>query len=135
MDVQSSNTGRCFIKRTDWLVIILFLFVSLGSWALLLWTSGSEKNKMIEIYSDNQLVQIVSLPAQDGYLEVTGKPVRLELRENQIRFYETDCPDKTCIRTGFISRIGETAICLPNRVMVKIVGSGKDGGQVDGIAG
>lgn len=35
---------------------------------------------------------------------------------------EANCGDHTCIRTGKISREGETIVCLPHRVVVRIEG-------------
>ena len=42
---------------------------------------------------------------------------------------EADCPDKVCVRTGKIRWEGETIVCLPHRLMVRIAGG--EGG-VDG---
>ena len=135
MALRPQNSSRPFMKKTDWLVIFLFLVVSLGLWLLLFPVPGKEEGRVIEIYSDNQLYRSIALPTKEEWIDIPGKPVRLELQNNQIRFYETACPDKTCIRTGFISRTGQTAICLPNRIVVRITGSEADGSQIDGIAG
>jgi len=40
------------------------------------------------------------------------------------------CPDKICEKQGKISKSGETVTCLPNRVMVTVVG---DDPALDGI--
>ena len=37
---------------------------------------------------------------------------------------EANCGDHTCVRTGQVSRNGETIICLPHKLVVEIVGSG-----------
>ena len=42
-----------------------------------------------------------------------------------------DCPDQVCVRTGRLTRAGQTAVCLPHRVVLKLVGE-TDGG-VDAI--
>ena len=40
---------------------------------------------------------------------------------------EANCGDHTCVRTGAISREGETIVCLPHRLVVSVEG----GGSVD----
>ena len=35
-----------------------------------------------------------------------------------------DCPDGVCIRSGKISYIGQRIVCLPNKIIVEIVGDG-----------
>jgi hypothetical protein len=49
-----------------------------------------------------------------------GVPVSLEISGGAIRYINVTCPDHTCEKTGFISRPGETAVCMPNRVVVTI---------------
>lgn len=46
----------------------------------------------------------------------------LEVREGRVRMVDSACPDKLCVRTGWISRPGESIVCLPNRVVIEIVG-------------
>ncbi|MDE6996593.1 MAG: NusG domain II-containing protein [Oscillospiraceae bacterium] len=35
---------------------------------------------------------------------------------------EANCGDHTCVRTGAVSREGETIVCLPHRLVVRIEG-------------
>ena len=35
--------------------------------------------------------------------------------------HESDCKDKICMKMGKISLTGDSIICLPNRLMLKIV--------------
>ncbi len=48
-----------------------------------------------------------------------GKTV-MEIKDGQIRFTESACPNKTCIAQGF----SNTIVCLPNKVIATINGSG-----------
>jgi hypothetical protein len=54
----------------------------------------------------------------------------LEILENgsgsgQVRIEESSCPDKVCVKTGWISRPGQAIVCLPHRIVVRIEGGGK----------
>jgi hypothetical protein len=40
--------------------------------------------------------------------------------DGKIYFYESDCPDRLCIKTGRISRAGQSAACLPNGIIINI---------------
>ncbi|OFW56113.1 MAG: hypothetical protein A2V52_00820 [Actinobacteria bacterium RBG_19FT_COMBO_54_7] len=47
----------------------------------------------------------------------------MEINGGKVRMIDSACPDKLCVRTHWISRPGESIICLPNRVVIEI----KDG--------
>ena len=47
----------------------------------------------------------------------------LEIRAHRICFQHSDCPDKICIHNGWLGREGEQAVCLPNRVIVRLTGA------------
>ncbi len=42
-----------------------------------------------------------------------------------IRCTEADCPDKICIQTGLVTMPDEPVVCLPHRVMARIVEDAK----------
>ena len=46
----------------------------------------------------------------------------------------SDCPTQDCVRTGHVSRIGQSIICLPEQVVVKLEGP-KQSGDPDLILG
>lgn len=37
---------------------------------------------------------------------------------------KADCPDKVCLNTGTIEKAGEAIICVPNRLSIRLEGSG-----------
>ncbi len=43
-----------------------------------------------------------------------------------------DCPDKTCVNTGKIKYVGQSIVCLPNKITVAVIGD--DDGGVDLIS-
>ena len=55
----------------------------------------------------------------DTVFELPHMPhVTFEVREGQIAFVKSDCPDQICVRTGFLSRPGQMAACLPNSLIL-----------------
>lgn len=47
----------------------------------------------------------------------------IEISNNQARIKEDNSPDQIGVRTGSISRPGETAICLPHGLVLEITGT------------
>lgn len=67
---------------------------------------------------------LVSVPAgsEDNVVQVeTGK----------ISMYSATCPDHICMKTGAISKPGETIVCLPHKVVITIAEKGA--GNADAI--
>ena len=51
-----------------------------------------------------------------------GAGNRLLISNQTANMVWADCPDQICVHQAPISHVGETIICLPNRVVVTIVG-------------
>jgi len=47
---------------------------------------------------------------------------RLRIADGQIRFVDSPCQGRYCIHTGWLSSTGQVAACLPNGVVVEILG-------------
>ncbi|MFD3157151.1 NusG domain II-containing protein [Haloimpatiens sp. FM7330] len=44
------------------------------------------------------------------------------VEKGRIRFSDANCPDKICVKSGWLSKPGDNAACLPHRLMIKIEG-------------
>lgn len=49
----------------------------------------------------------------------------LDISRGAAAVVEANCGDHTCVRTGAASRQGETIVCLPHRLTVRIEGGGE----------
>ena len=47
----------------------------------------------------------------------------IEVDRYRVRMVHADCPDNDCVRQGWISCPGQIIVCLPNRVVIKIIAS------------
>lgn len=48
-----------------------------------------------------------------------------EIKNGKVSMISAQCPDQLCRRQGPIHRQGETIVCLPNKVVLEIKGSGE----------
>lgn len=100
-------------------VLILLCAASLLS--ILLPRKG-EKGFVADIYQDGKLIASIPLEevadtycftvAGDGGINV------IEVRPGCIGMVSADCPDKLCVRQGFISDSRLPVTCLPHRVVI-----------------
>ena len=44
---------------------------------------------------------------------------------------QANCPDKVCIHTGFINKPGQSIVCLPHKINIKIVSDKEDKSDKD----
>ncbi|MEN6325455.1 MAG: NusG domain II-containing protein [Syntrophomonas sp.] len=54
-----------------------------------------------------------------------------EVKPGAIRMKYSPCPDRYCMKTGWISRPGQVIACVPNRIIIKI---SPDNNSVDTIS-
>ena len=44
----------------------------------------------------------------------------VEMRDEQVRVAEADCPDLLCVNTGWRRHVGQVIVCLPHYFVVRI---------------
>ncbi|APC85814.1 NusG domain II-containing protein [Clostridium botulinum] len=54
----------------------------------------------------------------------------IEIDKGSIRFIDADCPDKVCIKSGVLKKPGETAACLPHKLIITIEKNDKEVDEV-----
>ena len=59
----------------------------------------------------------------------------VEIRDGRARVADSDCPDKICQRTGWISRKGETVICAPAAVRLTVTDRRGGADDADSVIG
>jgi hypothetical protein len=95
-----------------------------------MWMFSAGRGAAAEIRVDGAAVKRVSL-AEDAEFSIGWRPnVRFAVKNGAIAFTESDCPDKVCIQSGFLSKPGQSAACLPNRVSLRVSGEAGDADAV-----
>ncbi len=84
-----------------------------------------------EVWQQETLVERVELTAgTDRVIDLEGHNV-IVLEGRTARIARADCKDQVCVRTGTLTRAGQVAVCLPNRVVLKLMG---DDSGIDAVA-
>lgn len=99
--------------------------------------SSDTGNKKIVVSVDGKKIAEYPLK-KDATYELSGSHLgtnTLVIKSGKAYISEANCPDKQCMKQGKIERAGEMLVCLPNRVVVKIVDSKKDEPVIDGVSG
>lgn len=118
---------RLKLKFGDALIIIFIVIT-----AVLIFISFYEENTTSTtavITQSNVVIGKVKLDnlSEHYTLNYSGDyPGTVEAVSGKIRFSHAECPDQVCVHTGWITRPGEIAVCLPAGVIIKIEGNDSD---------
>ena len=55
---------------------------------------------------------------------------RLVIRDGRAYVTAANCPDQICVKHAGISHVGESIVCLPHKLVVRIEGASKDAPDV-----
>ncbi len=128
---KEKKAGRIFAG--DIVVYLTILLLAAGSFFMInLKPSGGKL--MAVITQDGTELRRIYLEEVTERLEteINGSYNEVIVAENgRIRFERADCPDKICVNTGWISRPGQVAVCVPAKVIIKITGDNGEEEETD----
>lgn len=111
------------------LIIIVIIVISL----LLLITHFTKKEgEVLEVYYEDELILSKDLNIDSEYTVdgLLGKVV-IEVKNKKVRVKEENSPKHICSKEGYISDSSKPLICLPNKIIIKIVANDKK--DIDGV--
>ena len=56
----------------------------------------------------------------------------IEIKDGKIRISAAECPDKTCVKSGWLSSSAMPVVCLPNHLVIEFANNNS---EVDAVAG
>lgn len=122
-------------KSGDKILIVGLIVIAA---CLMAWHArGGDPNQHLTavITHDSKLVKQIDLSNlnKPDNIELNEEGVHQTIRaeKGRIRFLASDCPHKTCVKTGWLMRPGAKAVCIPSKVVITVVGDNK---QVDILA-
>lgn len=109
--------NRHFFNIRDLAVIIVLLFIAVTAF-IISNISTIGKSEYVQIIYDSQILAELPLDSDTEYIPEFNKNIIIEIKAEKVHFKTSDCPDKICVNTGWLSRPGQTAVCLPNKLSI-----------------
>jgi len=144
-----------YIRKADIILFIVLVVIGLAASAALSLshqTAGSDAKVVIEsggdLYAKYPLsedrVIVVPAPKQRNTDAPAADPDDqasaqydyynvVEIKDGSVSVTEASCKNQVCVRHGRVSRSGESIVCLPNRLVVRIESGYEEGGGYDSV--
>lgn len=117
-------------------IILVLSMVIIAAAAFLIINFAVKKDGSYAVIKvDGNVIKTLDLNSGETTIEVNGYQGgvnKVVINDGKVSMTEADCPDELCVKTGKISRLGETIVCLPHRVVVEIKGS-QDDDSIDSV--
>lgn len=116
------------MKIGDFVVIGIILILSLVIYFFTTKKPENSNNKIVEITVDGKIYKEFPLSKKSESINIDTKYGHniVKVEDGLVYMYESDCKDQICVHMGKISDVGDNIICLPNRLLVKIVSDSDD---------
>lgn len=113
-------------KWLDRLIIMVVLALACGG---LWWNATRPSGAQVVIEQDGEIRFSAPL-AESGRARIDGPlgTTVVDIADGGARVTEASCPHRLCMGMGTVARRGEVIACLPNRVLVRVVGGAKERG-------
>ena len=117
--------------KNDILLVCALLLVALAAWGALRLTRTKGGEAIVTV--DGELAATIPLTVDATVPIGTGQGFRnvVEVSGGRVRVADADCPDRLCVRQGWISYDGESIVCLPHKLVVTVRGTA---GDLDAVA-
>ncbi len=114
---------------------VVLTIAALGLSPLVMGVSPSVSGPLVVRISSPTLNRTIRLdPSTHLTIRVQSRDGGFNLVEVQglkVRVSDADCPDRVCVKRGWLTSPGDQAVCLPHRLVVRIEG---DGDELDGLS-
>ena len=117
------------MKKNDWILVASILVIA-GIGFLIYMSFGTQTAGLVKVTVDGEVFGTYSLEKEQE-IEINDFNC-LIIKDGYADMAEADCPDQICVEHKPISKNKETIVCLPNKVIVEIVG-GEDA-ELDAVA-
>lgn len=105
------------VKSKDLILVAILLLVAL----ILYFSDSDEKGQIATVTSDGEVVTVIDLTSAEDEIITVNNTV-IQIKNGTVAVIDSDCDDKTCIKTGVLKNNGDVCACVPNKVAVVVSG-------------
>ena len=115
------------MKKKDFILIAVVLIAVVALFGYTKLKDANEKAAFVEVYKDNELYKEIPLDEEAEFTIKDGEHInKVKVHDRGVEVTEANCPDKVCVKTGFITKPSQSIVCIPNKLNIKIVDSNSD---------
>ena len=112
------------MKKADFLIIGIAIILA---GVFFLFTINGKRGDTAQVLVDGEVVAEYTLDAEvETRIETDNGFNVLKIHNGKVSVSEADCDNQICVRHTEISKSGESIICLPHKLMIRITGSGEE---------
>lgn len=115
------------MKKMDLILIAAVLLAAAGIY--LFYSAGAEDGKVAVVTVDGEWKATLPLESSTEESVQSSTTIRTDwgyniitVQNGQVFVKEADCRDHICVEHKKISKVGETIVCLPHKLVVEIKG-------------
>ena len=105
-----------FIKSGDILIVVFII-----SFSLLVFFIPRHSSSTAIIKTPDRNLKVNLSEDHDIPIHLENGHMLIRVKDGKIRVVESTCPLKLCVKRGWISKVGEMIVCVPNRVSIEVV--------------
>lgn len=112
------------MTKADWFALIMALALLPGLYIRYWGDTGPAESVRISASGQRD----ITLPLSGNHRFTVHGPLGnsvIEIHDGRVRFVSSPCRGKQCVHSGWLSHSGELAACLPNGIMLSVIGRGQ----------
>ncbi|MEL7622901.1 MAG: NusG domain II-containing protein [Clostridiales bacterium] len=133
------------LGKTDKQILAVILAAALALLAFQYFSGGDRSQELVLEISrpgeERLRMPVSSLPqGEQGRWHVEGAAGGVYLSywpDQGVHVDRATCPDQACVKTGFISKAGQSIVCVPNEIIIRLIAldnpAGQGEGELDGV--
>ena len=107
-------------RRLDIIILIVLIVIAIGSW-IAVTVLFDVNGDYVEVIVDNHVQKVISLNDDGEYQVDDGEYSNIiTIKNREVYMKCSDCPDQICVKQGKIKKQGESIICLPHKLVIRI---------------
>lgn len=111
-----------FIKKHKFDIILMGILLLAISIAVIIFASNQSDGAYAVVIENGKETATYPLDTNIRVSLANGENYNvLVIEDNTARIESASCPDKLCVNQHTVSKNGQSLVCLPNKVVVKIV--------------
>ncbi len=119
---DTKHLNKLKMKPFDFILIVSLMLASFSP--LLFFVNRHTTGQIAQLRVNNKRIKEFDLSKDQVFTyfdKLDGDQNKITVRDGKIAIIDANCTDQICVRKGFISKTGQTIVCLPHRLVIEIM--------------